>query len=52
MYQTIPATEETPNPLPPMSGSWVRLESGALQPADDATATAAGLQPDPEPEPE
>lgn len=46
-YLSIPATQDTPEPLPPCGGSWVRGEDGSLTPGDDATAIAAGLMPAP-----
>lgn len=37
-------TEETPEPMPPSGGNWVRDADGGLSPADAVTAAAAGLR--------
>lgn len=38
-----PADTDAPWPEPPTTGNWLRLPDGGLQPADEATARAAGL---------
>lgn len=44
-YLAIRATEADPEPNPPTTGNWIRAADGSLLPADDATASAAGLMP-------
>ncbi len=44
-YLASPATEADPEPNPPATGNWIRAADGSLLPADDATASAAGLLP-------
>ncbi len=44
-----PADPQAPWPEPPCTGNWRRLPDGSLQPADEATARAAGLFEEPAP---
>ena len=59
MPTRIAPTTACPEPTPPAGGTYIREADGGLRPADQATATAAGLdwtdptpatQPDPHPE--